>query len=48
MAIGGAALAQDQPNRLEVWDRVVWEGQEDSLVSAVKKIGPGAVGGHTS
>jgi MraZ protein len=35
-------------NRLEVWDREVWEGQEDSLVSAVKRIGPGAVGGHTS
>jgi MraZ protein len=35
-------------NRLEVWDRSIWEGQEDNLVSAVKRIGPGAVGGHTS
>lgn len=35
-------------NRLEVWDREAWKREEDGLAIAVKEIGPGPSGGHTS
>jgi MraZ protein len=35
-------------NRLEVWDREAWEQEEDGLATAVKEIGQGPSGGHTS
>ena len=35
-------------NRLEVWDREAWAQEDEQLSSAVKEIGPGSAGGHTS
>ena len=35
-------------NRLEVWDRAAWKQEEDGLATAVKEIGRGLSGVHTS
>ena len=35
-------------NRLEIWDREVWERISDQIVSTVQQIGPGSSSGHTS
>jgi MraZ protein len=35
-------------NRLEVWDREAWKREDAVLSSAVRDIGPGPSGGHTS
>ena len=35
-------------NRLEVWSREAWKQEDAELSHAVKEIGPGSSGGHTS
>jgi MraZ protein len=46
--IGKEVVVIGAGNRLEVWDREAWKQEEGGLAAAVKEIGPGPAGVHTS